>query len=45
LLRTCLPATYCTEYYGFERMKGEQGFLIQQKKSIDAAGIEPVTSR
>ncbi len=35
----CLPATYCTVYYGFKRMKEEQGLLIQQKKKImDAAG-------
>jgi hypothetical protein len=34
------PATYCTEYYGFKRTKEEQGFFIQQKKIIDAGGIE-----
>jgi hypothetical protein len=45
LLGRCLPATYCTIYYGFKRMKEEQGLLIQQKKIIDAAGIEPMTSR
>ncbi len=27
LLGRCLPATYCTEYYGFKRMKDEQGLL------------------
>jgi hypothetical protein len=32
LLGNCLPGTYCTEYYGFKRMKEEQGLLIQQKK-------------
>ncbi len=26
-------------------MKSEQGLLIQQKKIMDAAGIEPMTSR
>jgi hypothetical protein len=45
LLGRCLPATYCTEYYRFKRMKEEQGLLIQQKKIMDAAGIEPMTSR
>jgi hypothetical protein len=35
---------YCTTYYGFKRMKEEQGLLIQWEK-IDAAGIAPVTSR
>jgi hypothetical protein len=44
LLGKCLPATYCTECYGFKRMK-EQGLLIQQKKLMDAAGVEPMTSR
>jgi hypothetical protein len=44
LLGRCLLATYCTEYYGFKRIKEEQGLLIQQKK-VNAAGIEPVTSR
>jgi hypothetical protein len=39
-----MPATYCT-YYGFKRMKKEQGFLIQYKKNMDAARFEPVTSR
>jgi hypothetical protein len=29
LRRRCLPATYCTEYYGFKRIKEEQGLLIQ----------------
>jgi hypothetical protein len=33
LLGRCLPTTYCTIYYGFnKRMKEEQGLLIQQKK-------------
>jgi hypothetical protein len=45
MLGRCLPATYCTIYYGFKRMKEEQGLLIQQKKIVDAAGIEPMTSR
>jgi hypothetical protein len=45
LLGRCLPTTYHTIYYGFKRMKEEQGLLIQQKKITDAAGIEPVTSR
>jgi hypothetical protein len=45
LLGRCLPATYCTEYYGFKRRKEEQVSLIQQKKKMDAAVIEPVTSR
>ncbi len=31
LLGRCLPATYCTIYYGFKRMKEQQGLLIQQK--------------
>ncbi len=26
-------------------MKEEQGLLIQQKKIVDAAAIEPITSR
>jgi hypothetical protein len=42
LLGRCLPATYCTEYYGFKRTKEEEGLLIQQKKNMDAAGMEPV---
>jgi hypothetical protein len=45
LLGRCLPATYCTEYYGFKRMKEEQGLVIQQRKIMDAARIEPKTSR
>jgi hypothetical protein len=45
LLGRCLPATYCTEYNGFKRVKEEQGLLVQQKKIMDATGIEPVTSR
>ncbi len=40
LLGRCLPATYCTEYYGFKRMKEEQGLLT----FFDATGIELVTS-
>jgi hypothetical protein len=43
-----MPASniqYCTIYYGFKGMKSEQGLLIQQKKIMDAAGIEPMTSR
>jgi hypothetical protein len=45
LLGRCLPAPYCTECYGFKRMKEEQGLLIQQNKIMDAARIEPMTSR
>jgi uncharacterized membrane-anchored protein YitT (DUF2179 family) len=45
LLGRCLPTTYCTIYYGFKRMKEEQALLVQQKNIMDAAGIEPVTSR
>jgi hypothetical protein len=37
-------ATYCTEYYGFKRMKEEQVLLIQPKNIMDAARIEPMTS-
>jgi hypothetical protein len=37
--------TDCTDYYGFKRMKEEQGLLIQQKKVMDAAGIEPMIAR
>jgi hypothetical protein len=33
LLGRCLPATYYTIYYGFKRMKEEQGWLIQQKNN------------
>jgi hypothetical protein len=50
-LGRCVPATYCTLLiqasvdYGFKRMKEEQGWLIQQKKIMDATGIEPVISR
>jgi hypothetical protein len=41
-----LPLKYILiYYYGFMRMKEEQGLLIQQKKIMDAAGIEPMTSR
>jgi hypothetical protein len=32
LLGRYLPATSCTLYYGFKRMKEEQGMLIQQKE-------------
>jgi hypothetical protein len=45
LLGTYLPAPYCTIYYRFKRMKEDPGLFIQQKKIMDAAGIEPVTSR
>jgi hypothetical protein len=45
LLGRCLPATYCKIYYGFKRMKKEEGLLIQQKTIMDAAGIEPATSK
>jgi hypothetical protein len=31
-LGRCLPATYCAMYYGFKKMKEEQGLLIQQEK-------------
>jgi hypothetical protein len=43
-----MPASnilYCVEYYGFKRMKEEQGLLIQQKKIVDAEGIDSMTSR
>jgi hypothetical protein len=30
LLGRCLPTKYCMIYYGFKRMKEEQGLLIQQ---------------
>jgi hypothetical protein len=45
LLGRCLPAAYCKIYYGFKRMEEEQGLLIQQKRNMDAAGIELMTSR
>ncbi len=45
LLGRCLSTTNCTIYYGFKRMKEKQGLLIQQKKIMNAAGIEPMTSR
>jgi hypothetical protein len=45
LLGRCLPTTYCTIYFGFKRMKEEQGMFIYQKKVIDAAGIKPLASR
>ncbi len=38
------PATFCTIYYGLQRMKEEQGSLHQQKQIMVAAGIEPLTS-
>jgi hypothetical protein len=38
------PTTSCTIYYGLRQMKEEQQSLIQQKKIIDAVGIEPLTS-
>ncbi len=42
LLGRCLPATYCTEYYGFsKKMKEEQGLLIQQKKIWMQQGLNP----
>jgi hypothetical protein len=41
LLGRCLPITDCTLYYGFERMKEEQGLLIQQNKNMVAAGVNP----
>jgi Na+-transporting NADH:ubiquinone oxidoreductase subunit NqrC len=44
LLGRCLPTTYCTTYYVFKRMKEEQRLFIQQKKIMDAAGIELKTS-
>jgi hypothetical protein len=44
LLGGCLPAIYFSNYYGFKRMKEEQGWLIKWE-FMDAAGIEPVTSR
>jgi hypothetical protein len=43
LLGRWLPATYCRIYYGFKRMKDEEGLLIQQNLIMNAAGIEPVT--
>ncbi len=33
------------EYYGFKMMKEEERLLIQLKKIMDAAGIEPLASR
>jgi hypothetical protein len=44
LLGRCLSATYCSEYHGFKRMKEEEG-LLPAEKIMDAAVIEPVTSR
>ncbi len=41
LLGRCLPATHCTIYYGFKRMKEEQGLLIQQKKLWMQQGLNP----
>jgi hypothetical protein len=40
-LGRCLSATYCTESYGFKRMKEEQGLLIQQKKVCMLQGLNP----
>jgi hypothetical protein len=46
LLGRVLPTTHGTIYYGLKRMKEQQGLLIQQKKKIvNAAGIEPSSSR
>jgi hypothetical protein len=47
LLGRCLPASYCTEYYGFKRMKEEQARIFNPAGKIimDAAKIEPMTSR
>jgi hypothetical protein len=45
LLGRCLPATSCRMYYGFKRMKEEQGLLIPPKKIMDAGRIEPMNSR
>ncbi len=44
LLGRSLQATYCTIYYGFKRMREEQGLAIQHKNIMDAAGIEPMPS-
>jgi uncharacterized membrane-anchored protein YitT (DUF2179 family) len=38
-LGRCLPTIYCTIYYGFKRIKEEQGLLIQQKKSWMQQGL------
>jgi Na+-transporting NADH:ubiquinone oxidoreductase subunit NqrC len=40
-----LSTTCCTLYYGYKRMTEDQGLLDQQKNIMDAAGIEPMTSR
>jgi hypothetical protein len=32
-LGRCLPTTNCTIYYGFKKVKEEQGLLIQQKRN------------
>jgi hypothetical protein len=45
LLGRCLPTTYCTIYYELQQIKDEQRPLIQQKKIMVAAGIEPMTSK
>ncbi len=45
MLGRYLPATYCTIYYRFKRVKEEQGLLIQHEKIMDAARIELMTSR
>jgi hypothetical protein len=39
-----LPTTFCTIYYGLQRMKEEQGSLIKQEKFMVAAAIEPLSS-
>ncbi len=33
LMGRYLPATFCTIYYGLQRMKEEQGPIFQQKKN------------
>jgi hypothetical protein len=46
LLGRCLPAIYCTTYYGFKRMKELRAKIVNPVgTNMDAAGIEPVTSR
>jgi hypothetical protein len=45
LLGRCLLASYCTIYYGFKRMKKRERIVNPAEKDMDAAGIEPVTSR
>ncbi len=39
LLERCLPAIYCTTYYGLKRMKEEQGLLIQSKNTWMQQGL------